>query len=189
MAHELTHRSILVVPEEIVRLRKLRLLDVAKELKLPRWQWPILLFRGRRMMTKRLDEVLPFASMPAVVKNLHETGYELLVMSSNSQVNVSRVLNARNLSQYFTSIKGDIGLFGKAKGLRELMQQKKLDPANCIYIGDEPRDIEGSRRVGLPCIAVTWGFNAPELLMDHKPLAVVDTPEELRQEIAKWGNE
>ncbi len=187
VAHELTHRSTLVQPEEIVRLRKLRLLDVAKELKLPRWQWPFLLFRGRRMMTKRLDEVTPFPGMQAVIKDLHESGYNLLVMSSNSQGNVQRVLNARSLSQYFSFIKGGIGLMGKAKGLRELMAQEKLVAADCIYVGDEPRDIEGSRKVGLPCISVTWGFNAPELLRDHQPLAIVDTPEQLRKALKKWG--
>ena len=187
VAHELTHRSILVQPEEIVRLRKLRLLDVAKELHLPRWQWPFLLIRGRRRMTKRLDEVVPFASMPTVIKDLHSAGYQLLVMSSNSQVNVQRVLNNRSLSQYFTRIKGGVGLMGKAKGLRELLVLQRLDVKDCIYIGDEPRDVEGSRRVGMPCISVTWGFNAAELLQDHNPLAIVDTPEQLRDELKKWG--
>ncbi|MDL2342224.1 MAG: HAD-IA family hydrolase [Patescibacteria group bacterium] len=187
VAHELTHRAILVQPEEIVRLRQLRLLDVARELKLPRWQWPFLLIRGRRMMTRRLNEVLPFADMPAVVKDLHESGYKLLVMSSNSQVNVQKVLDARSLSQYFSFIKGGIGLMGKSKGLRELMLQKNLVLADCIYVGDEPRDVEGSRKVGMPCISVTWGFNAPELLKDHHPLAVVDTPQQLREELKKWG--
>lgn len=187
VAHELTHRSVLVQPEEIVRLRQLRLLDVAKELKLPRWQWPFLLLRGRRMMTKRLDEVAPFAGMPDIVKDLHECGYNLLVMSSNSQDNVQRVLNARNLSQYFSYIKGGIGIMTKSTGLRELIKQQKLIVDDCIYIGDEPRDIEGSRKVGMQCLSVTWGFNAPELLHDHHPLAVVNTPQQLRKEIRKWG--
>jgi len=109
------------------------------------------------------------------------------VMSSNSQVNVQKVLDASSLSQYFSAIKGDIGLMGKPKGLRELIKQDKLDLADCIYIGDEPRDIEGSRKVGMPCISVTWGFNAPELLRNHHPLAVVNTPQELRKELKKWG--
>lgn len=188
VAHELTNRPILVQPEEIVRLRKMRLLDVARELQLPRWQWPFLLLRGRRMMTKRLDEVVPFPGMPELVRDLHAADYNLLVMSSNSQFNVQRVLNARSMSQYFSFIKGGIGLTGKAKGLRELMQQEKLDVADCIYVGDEPRDIEGSRKVGMPCVSVTWGFNAYELLQDHKPLAIVDTPQELRKEIKAWGS-
>ena len=139
------------------------------------------------MMTKRLGEMLPFADMPAVIKDLHSSGYKLLVMSSNSQVNVQKVLDARSLSQYFSAIKGDIGLMGKPKGLRELIKQDNLYLADCIYIGDEPRDIEGSRKVGMPCISVTWGVNAPELLRNHQPLAVVNTPQELRKELKKWG--
>ncbi len=187
VAHELTHRSILVQPEEIVRLRQLRLLDVAKELRLPRWQWPLLIIRGRRLMTKRLDEVVPFTDMPEVIRQLHESGYNLLVMSSNSQANVQRVLDVRSLSQYFSYIKGGIGLLGKPKGLRQLIRQEKLLLADCIYVGDEPRDVEGARKVGMPCISVTWGFNAPELLRDHQPLAVVNTPQALRKELKKWG--
>ena len=187
VAHELTKRAVLVQPEEITRLRKMRLLDVARDLKLPKWQWPFLLLRGRRMMAKRLDEVVVFPGMLEVVRDLHESDYNLLVMSSNSQVNVTRVLNARKLSQYFGYIKGGIGLNGKAKGLREFMAQENLLVADCIYVGDEPRDIEGSRKVNMPCVSVTWGFNAPELLKEHHPLAIVDTPAQLRKELKKWG--
>lgn len=187
VAHELTHREILVQPEEVVRLRKMRMLDVAKDLKLPKWQWPFLLLRGRKMMTKRLDEVTVFPGILDVIKDIHGSDYNLLVMSSNSTVNVTRVLNARNLSQYFSYIKGGIGMTGKAKGLRELMKQENLSVEDCIYVGDEPRDVEGSRKIHMPCISVSWGFNAAELLQEHNPYAIANTPKELRTAIKKWG--
>lgn len=187
IAHQLTHRSQLVMPEEIVHLRKLRLLNVAQELKIPRWHWPFLLIRGRRMMAQRLEEVLPFPEMPALIKDLHESGYRLIVMSSNSQGNVQKVLDTRSMSQYFVQIYGGVGLLGKARALRRLMRQNKLSVNDCIYIGDEPRDIEGSKKAGMKCLSVGWGFNAPELLLEHKPLAVVNTPKDLREELRNWG--
>lgn len=33
-----------------------------------------------------------------------------------------------------------------------------LAPAQCHYIGDDPRDIVAARAAGMPCTAVSWGY-------------------------------
>jgi phosphoglycolate phosphatase-like HAD superfamily hydrolase len=102
--HELTHRSQLVMPEEIVRLRKMRLLDVAREEHISGWRIPYLILLGRRRMTKRLSEVQVFGGMSDTIKNLQDDGYQLFIMSSNSTANVRRFLQQRELSKYFTNV-------------------------------------------------------------------------------------
>jgi phosphoglycolate phosphatase len=177
--HELTHRSQLVMPEEIVRLRKMRLLDVAREEHISGWRIPYLILLGRRRMTKRLSEVQVFGGMSDTIKNLQDDGYQLFIMSSNSTANVRRFLQQRELSKYFTNVYGGVGLFGKARALRKVLYQNHLTATDCVYIGDEPRDIEASESAGMGCIAVSWGFNAAQLLREHQPVAVVNTPEKL----------
>lgn len=177
--HELTHRTKLVTPEEIVQLRRMRLTDVAKAEKIPKWQVPFLLFRGRRMMAKRLGEVNIFGGMEETIKQLREDGHELFIMSSNSTSNVRKFLRQQRLNEYFSKVYGGVGLLGKARALRRILKSNNLKPEECIYVGDEPRDIQASKEVGIKCIAVSWGFNAAELLKEHKPHAIARTPEKL----------
>jgi len=33
-----------------------------------------------------------------------------------------------------------------------------IDPANCLYVGDDARDIEAARAAGMPCVAALWGY-------------------------------
>lgn len=35
-----------------------------------------------------------------------------------------------------------------------------VEPQHCLYVGDDPRDIEAGRAAGMRTIAVTWGYHA-----------------------------
>jgi 2-phosphoglycolate phosphatase len=39
-------------------------------------------------------------------------------------------------------------------------EQLVLAPADCIYLGDDVRDIQAARSAGMPCAAVAWGYGA-----------------------------
>jgi phosphoglycolate phosphatase-like HAD superfamily hydrolase len=189
IGHAITHRSQLVLPEEVVRLRKLRMLDVARELKLPKWQWPFLLVRGRRQMSKRLREVQPFPGIDGVLRELRRDGYDLYIMSSNSQRNIQRFMTAHGMITYISKIYSGVSLLGKARALRGILKETKLSPKDVIYVGDEVRDVEAANRVGMPCVAVAWGYNAPELLTEQAPMVVVRTIEQLQHVLEEWGSE
>jgi phosphoglycolate phosphatase len=188
VAHDLTHREQLVKPEEIERLRHMRLLDVAKELRLPRWRWPFLLIMGRSRITKRLKEISAFPGLLQVIQALHDDHYELYIMSSNSEANVRRFLVEHGLVTFFKRVYGSVGLLGKARALRRILKDNQIAPSEAIYVGDEPRDIEASKVVGMPCVAVAWGYNAPELLAEHAPMVVVSKAEQLRAVLEEWGS-
>ena len=50
-----------------------------------------------------------------------------------------------------------------------------------VYVGDEVRDIVACRRIGMPIISVTWGFNSADFLASAGPNHLAQSPEELRQ--------
>jgi phosphoglycolate phosphatase len=185
--HEISGRSKMVTPEEVVQLRKLPLLRAAEELHIPAWRIPFLLFKGRRAMRTRMNEVLPFGGIADMVKGLHAEGHQLFIMSSNSTQNVRKFLKMHHLNTYFERVYGGVGLFGKARALKRVLRINHLHAMTCLYVGDEPRDIEGSRHVGVTCVAVGWGFNAPQLLEEHKPYALATEPEQLPGIIKKWS--
>ena len=188
ITQDLMHRSEPVSEAEISRLRQMRLLNVAKELGLPRWRWPLLILRGRRLMSRRLNEIQPFDGIDDVLAALSNDHYKLFIMSSNSKRNVEVFLAAHGLSGYFTQIYGGVGLFGKSKALRTILRRNHFNPTDVIYVGDEPRDIEACKRADVPCVAVAWGYNAPELLAEHAPMVVVRTTGQLRKVLEEWGS-
>lgn len=166
-------------PEEISRLRRLPLSKVVKEVRVPLYQVPSLLVRGRKVMSHRITEVPLVEGMTEAIRALHQQGYQLFVMSSNSTQNVERFLRFHGLSKYFNTVYGGIGLFNKAAALRRVIRQNHLDRSRCAYIGDEHRDIEAAHKVHVKSIAVPWGYNDPDLLQAHKPFALVQEPQDI----------
>ena len=46
--------------------------------------------------------------------------------------------------------------------MRHAADQLKLAPGECMYLGDDLRDIQAARAVGMSAIAVGWGYHHPE---------------------------
>lgn len=40
----------------------------------------------------------------------------------------------------------------------EAARRLKIAPQNCVYIGDDKRDIEAGKAAGMPSLAATWGY-------------------------------
>jgi phosphoglycolate phosphatase len=41
-------------------------------------------------------------------------------------------------------------------------ERLQLAPADCIYVGDDLRDIQAARAAGMRCVAVQWGYHGTE---------------------------
>lgn len=52
-------------------------------------------------------------------------------------------------------------------------------PADAVYVGDSPFDLQAASAAGCACIGVTWGAFRREALAAEDPIAIVDTPAEL----------
>lgn len=172
-------------PEEIATFRRMALRKVIKEVKVPLYQVPSLLMRGRKIMADRVTEVAVFPGMGKVIKELHADGHRLFVMSSNSTHNVDKFLRHHKLHTYFDGIYGGVGLLNKAASVKRVMRLNNIDRTQCVYIGDEQRDIEGAHRAHIKVIAVAWGYNDPVLLKKHHPTALAETPEDILEIIRK----
>jgi len=46
--------------------------------------------------------------------------------------------------------------------MRHAAEQLKLAPGECMYLGDDLRDIQAARAAGMSAIAVGWGYHHPE---------------------------
>ncbi len=179
IAHDLTKHPKLLDKKEVIRLKDLQLIDVAKELNIPKMKWPYLLFRGRKLMLKKISKIEPFTEIDQLLKSLNAKNYNIYIMSSNSEKNISLFLKKYELNKYIKEIYGSVGLFGKARNLKKIISKNKLNKEDVYYVGDEPRDIEASKKNNIKIISVSWGFNNKELLKKYNPDFIVDHPLEI----------
>jgi phosphoglycolate phosphatase len=140
---------------------------------------PIMIYWLRRYLRKEMHCIQFCKGMEEVLDFLHKQKYRLGVLTSNSVKNVGAFLRSKERSHYFDYIYSAKKWHGKDRTLRKMIADHELSIQNLLYIGDEVRDIEFARKVGIPIICVSWGLNDRGRLEAHEPDFLVDSPEEL----------
>lgn len=176
ITEDITNHHRKLSKQEIQHFRQLSPSQIARELCIPLWRVPFLLQRGRLLMRQQINNLKPFEGMVQAVAKLHGQGFNLLIMSSNSQRNIQTFLDQHDLAAYFSGVHGSVGLFGKKQALQNLMRHYKWTPEMVFYVGDELRDIAGAQAAGVRMVSVGWGYNDPARLKERKPFALVMTP-------------
>ncbi len=154
--------------EQIARFQNMTAKQILKEARIPLYKVPGLLVKARPLLQGRMHEVKLFRGLEREIKLLSKD-YDLYVVSSNSASIINQFLQNNNLNDYFKKIYGNVGIFSKAQALKKVTKYEGISLDQSIYIGDEVRDIEASKKVGLPIISVTWGYNGQPILESYKP--------------------
>lgn len=164
---------------DIEALRGMSVKEALAELGIKKWQLPKLIVAGRKEMAKGIADAPVFGGIDEALATLKERGATLAVLSSNSTENIQTVLAKHGLGRYFDEVVGGVSLVGKPKAIKSLQKQLNVELADITYIGDEVRDIEAARKVGVACAAVTWGFNTETVLKDSNPRWLIQDPADL----------
>ena len=101
-------------------------------------------------------------------------GVELALVTSNTRDAARAVLGDAAL-RLFRHTHCGTAMFGKRFKLRELLWTSRLTPAEIVCIGDEIRDAEAARAVGLDFIGVAWGYTHPAALQTCCDRPLVET--------------
>lgn len=113
-----------------------------------------------------------------LLTTLHENGAALYLCTSKREEFTWRILEHFALRQFFTGVVADRAAsehHDKADLLRELLEKYEINRSSAIMIGDREFDIFAARAVGLPSIAVNYGFGSREELLEGRPDATCDT--------------
>jgi phosphoglycolate phosphatase len=179
VAESLTNRPEHFTKAEIENFRHLSLIELLVVLNISKWKVPSLLLRGRKMMREYLPDIPLHTGIDSVIRELHDKGDKLYILSSNSTENVQNYLDLHDLGKYFAGVYGGASLLGKAPRLNKLIANESVDVTQSWYVGDETRDVIAARAVGLKSMSVTWGYNSHQALQAKQPDAIADTTDEL----------
>jgi phosphoglycolate phosphatase len=127
------------------------------------------------------NEVYP--GIPELLRQLHDDGYPLYVVTAKPRVYTDRIIRHFGLERCFVEVYGP-ELDGRFDEKRELvgfiLHERSLDPRCTVMIGDRASDIESGRAYGTLAIGVTYGFGALEEITAAKPDCICHSPDEVR---------
>jgi phosphoglycolate phosphatase len=172
-----------ITPEELALLRNLTSREIIKYSGISVFKIPFLLKKVKAELKNKIHEFQPIPGIQAALVELQNAGYQLGIITSNSQDNVSEFLKLNNLDYLFDFIYSGVTIFGKTTIINNVLRQRQLKPQAVIYVGDETRDIEASKKANIKVIAVTWGFNSSDALSQQNPDFLIHQPRELLEVI------
>ncbi|MDG5816094.1 HAD hydrolase-like protein [Chitinispirillales bacterium ANBcel5] len=166
--------------KDIPMLRKMNGVQLLKHLKLPLRRLPKMVKEARGEIKSRMLQITLFPGIAQVLEEIKKHGMNLGIVTSNSEANVRNCLENNGVGERFDFIHSAPGLFGKHRLLKHLKRKLKISADLVVYVGDESRDIEASHRCDIPVIAVTWGFQHRDRLVELEPEGIAETPQELK---------
>ena len=153
--------------EDIEELRRASTREILGRLEVPLWKLPAIARYARRLKGEAASEISLFAGTDAMLRTLAGHGVQLALVTSDSEVNARQKLGASAaLFQHFDCA---ASVFGKPAKFRRVIRRAGVVPQDVISIGDEVRDIEAARALGIACGAVSWGYAAPAALQALAP--------------------
>jgi phosphoglycolate phosphatase len=163
--------------DEVERLRRRPTREVIQHLGIPGWKLPLIARHVRARFRENARDIRTFDGVRAMLQTLADAGIRMMLCSSNGEANVRAVLgpDAARFEAYFCGS----GLFGKVAKFRRAIKASGLAPSAILAIGDETRDIDAARAVGIGAGAVLWGYANPDLLIAMRPDITFASPADI----------
>ena len=135
-------------------------------------------------LEKEMGQIKFFPGVKKFLFDLKKSDLKLAIISSNRIENINKFIKINNLN-IFDFIHGKTDLFGKAGHLGKFLADFKLEKSEVIYVGDEIRDVEACKKVGIKIIGVSWGLHTVEALKKSGVDYIIKKPSEIIQIIGK----
>ena len=139
----------------------------------------------RNYETDLTQQTFAFRGIPELIEALNKARIKWGVVTNKSARFTIPLTKAMPLfGTALTIVSGDSTPHAKPHPapLLEAVRQLNLMPEQCIYVGDDERDIVAGRGAGMPTVAAAYGYlGASGNTVAWKADAVINNPEELLQ--------
>ena len=172
-----------VQPDEVDMLRNKSSRDVIEFLGISRWKLPLIARHVRRLVGRNAHQIELFPGTPDLLEQIAANGVKIALVTSNAEANVRKILGPEHAARIDFFACGS-SLFGKAPKFRRVLKKMGVKPHEVLAVGDETRDIDAAREVGMRAGSVLWGYAAEELLIAMRPDVLFSTPQDIIEHVA-----
>ncbi len=170
-----------VDPSQQERLRSRHPRELMREFGVTWRKLPRMVVRARKELNRRIPKLSTQDGIGEVLHELKERDFTLGILSSNSTKNVNLFIETHQMESLFDFIYTGKHLLGKHRIIRSMLRHHHLHAPNVLYVGDEVRDIEAGRKIGVKTAGVTWGFNSKDALQKAAPDFLIERPRQLAE--------
>lgn len=137
-----------------------------------------------RYTTVGLFENKLYPGIEEMLTALRKKGKRLAVATSKKEETAVRILEHFGVAKYFEVIGGDnraAGRDNKAKVIAYVLEQMRAEKNDVVMVGDRKFDVEGAHAIGIPCVAVEYGYGNREEFLACGADVVVATPADVAE--------
>ncbi|MCG4455529.1 phosphoglycolate phosphatase [Pseudomonas sp. MMS21-TM103] len=112
---------------------------------------------------------------------LHAQRVEMAIITNKPERFVAPLLDDKGLGRYFRWIIGGDTLpqqKPEPAALLHVLQLARVEARQALFIGDSRNDVLAAKAAGVPCVALSYGYNHGRPIAEEGPLRVLD---DLRQ--------
>jgi phosphoglycolate phosphatase len=172
-----------VTEQEGALLRGRSAREIIQYLQVPTWKLPFIARHARTLAKRDRAQIALFPGVDRMLAQLAASGIQLAVVSSNSEETVRHVLGPESAACIMYYGCGS-SVFGKQTHVRRVLKRSGVRPTEVLCIGDEIRDYEAARAVGMPFGAGAWGYTTSAALRACAPAVVFHQVEEIVRYLA-----
>lgn len=138
-----------------------------------------ILVAGTRFYQEHSHQIRCYLEIPGLLNELKLRGYKMGIVSSKRRFHVIGELQSKGLNTIFDVIVAqEDTLQHKPHPDPLLLAAERLGvaPGDCLYVGDQPSDIEAGKAAGMSTIAALWGDGKVERLRPANPTMMAYVP-------------
>jgi len=136
----------------------------------------------------RKDQLVCYKGVPEVLAALKLRGYRMGIVTSKRKVNAIDELKAKGLDSWFEVIIAQEDTDRHKPSPDPLLAaaaQLNTAPEHCVYIGDQPTDIQAAHAAGMLSIAALWGEGSLDRVESEYPTRLVYKPNDILAALAE----
>ncbi|AYC31344.1 phosphoglycolate phosphatase [Pseudomonas cavernae] len=126
-----------------------------------------------------------YPGVRTTLKWLKQQGVEMALITNKPERFVAPLLDEKKIGRYFRWIIGGDTLPQQKPdpaALLFVMQMAEVKAVDALFIGDSRNDVLAARAAGVPCVALSYGYNHGRPIHEESPALVVDDLRELLPE-------
>uniref|UniRef100_UPI0030D8B08D phosphoglycolate phosphatase n=1 Tax=Pseudomonas sp. EA_35y_Pfl2_R5 TaxID=3088690 RepID=UPI0030D8B08D len=133
------------------------------------------LFMQHYAESHALTQVYP--GVQATLDWLREQQVELAIVTNKPERFVAPLLDEKGLGGYFRWIVGGDTLPQQKPdpaALLHVLKLARVDAAQALFVGDSRNDVLAAKAAGVPCVALSYGYNHGRPIAEENPAHVLD---------------
>ncbi len=114
-----------------------------------------------------------YAGVKPTLDWLREQQVELAIVTNKPERFVAPLLDEKGLGGYFRWIVGGDTL-PQQKPDPAALRLARVEPTQALFVGDSLNDVRAAKAAGVPCVALSYGYNHGRPIAEEHPAQVLD---------------